>query len=189
MQLELAGEYLVMAAMLAEIKSRVLLPRNQDAEDGADEDPRAELLRRLQEYERFKKAAEDIDYLPRLERDIHVAEVKGPDLKIVRKPPEVDLKDLLTAFKDIMQRATLNEPHYITMEQLSVRERMSLVLEQLNADTFTDFGELFTIEEGRSGVVVTLLAILELIKQSLIDIVQTELYGQIHVKALVAVNK
>jgi len=177
-----------MAAMLAEIKSRMLLPRpkSDDEEEG---DPRAELVRRLQEYERFKKAAEDIDYLPRLQRDIHVAEVKGPDLKIVRNPPEVDLKEVLSAFKDIMKRASLLEHHYITMEPLSVRERMSKVLEQLNADTFTDFGELFTIEEGKSGVVVTLLAILELIKQSLIDIVQTELYGQIHVKALVAVNK
>ena len=107
----------------------------------------------------------------------------------MRKPPEVDLREVLAAFKDIMTRASLIEHHHISMEPLSVRERMSIVLEQLNADTFTEFGELFTIEEGRSGVVVTLLAILELIKQSLIDIVQTELYGQIHVKALVAVNE
>jgi segregation and condensation protein A len=174
--------------MLAEIKSRMLLPRPK-ADEEEEGDPRAELVRRLQEYERFKKAAEDMDYLPRIDRDIHVAEVKGPDLKIVRKPPEVDLKELLTAFKDIMQRATLIEHHQITMEPLSVRERMSLILGQLNAETFTEFGELFTIEEGRGGVVVTLLAILELIKQSLIDIVQTELYGKIHVKALVAINE
>jgi segregation and condensation protein A len=187
MRWELAAEYLLMAAMLAEIKSRMLLPRPKpDEEEG---DPRAELVRRLQEYERFKKAAEDIDYLPRLERDIHVAEVKGPNLRIVRNPPEVDLKEVLSAFKDIMQRATLYEHHQIAMEPLSVRERMSLVLEKLNADTFTDFGELFTVEEGKSGVVVSLLAILELIKQSMIEIVQTELYGRIHVKALVAVNK
>ena len=188
MRWELAAEYLLMAAMLAEIKSRMLLPRPKlDEEDEGD--PRAELVRRLQEYERFKKAAEDIDYMPRLERDIHVAEVKGPDLKIVRNPPEVDLKEVLSAFKDIMKRATLYEHHQIEMEPLSVRERMSSVLEKLNADTFTDFGELFTVEEGKSGVVVSLLAILELIKQSLIEIVQTELYGQIHVKALVAVNR
>lgn len=188
MRWELAAEYLLMAAMLAEIKSRMLLPRpKSDEEDEGD--PRAELVRRLQEYERYKKAAEDIDYLPRLQRDIHVAEVKGPDLKIVRNPPEVDLKEVLSAFKDIMKRAQLHEHHHISMEPLSVRERMSLVLEKLNADTFTDFGELFTIEEGKSGVVVSLLAILELIKQSMIEIVQTELYGQIHVKALVAVNK
>ena len=188
MRWELAAEYLLMAAMLAEIKSRMLLPRPKLDED-EEGDPRAELVRRLQEYERFKKAAEDIDYLPRLERDIHVAEVKGPDLKIVRNPPEVELKEVLLAFKDIMKRATLYEHHYIEMEPLSVRERMSLVLEKLNADTFTDFSELFTIEEGKSGVVVSLLAILELIKQSLIEIVQTELYGRIHVKALVAVNR
>lgn len=107
----------------------------------------------------------------------------------MRNPPEVDLKEVLSAFKDIMQRATLYEHHQIEMEPLSVRERMSSVLEKLNADTFTDFSELFTIEEGKSGVVVSLLAILELIKQSLIEIVQTELYGRIHVKALVAVTK
>lgn len=189
MRWELAAEYLLMAAMLAEIKSRMLLPRPKSDEDEEGGDPRAELVRRLQEYERFKKAAEDIDYLPRLERDIHVAEVKGPDLKIVRTPPEVDLKEVLSAFKDIMQRASLHTHHHISMEPLSVRERMSLVLEKLNAETFTDFGELFTIAEGRGGVVVSLLAILELIKQSLIEIVQTELYGRIHVKALVAVNK
>lgn len=188
MRWELAAEYLLMAAMLAEIKSRMLLPRPK-AEEEDEGDPRAELVRRLQEYERFKKAAEDIDYLPRLDRDIHVAEAKGPDLKIVRNPPEVDLKDVLSAFKDIMKRATLYEHHQIAMEPLSVRERMSVVLEKLNADTFTDFGELFTIEEGKSGVVVSLLAILELIKQSLIEIVQTETFGRIHLKALVAVNK
>lgn len=188
MRWELAAEYLLMAAMLAEIKSRMLLPRPK-SEDEDEGDPRAELVRRLQEYERFKKAAEDIDYLPRVERDIHVAEVKGPDLKIVRSPPQVELKEVLLAFKDIMQRATLYEHHQIEMEPLSVRERMSIVLEKLNADTFTDFSELFTVEEGKSGVVVSLLAILELIKQSLIEIVQTELYGRIHVKALVAVDE
>ncbi|MFK5915770.1 MAG: ScpA family protein [Woeseiaceae bacterium] len=188
MRWELAAEYLLMAAMLAEIKSRMLLPRPKSDDDEEDGDPRAELVRRLQEYERFKKAAEDIDYLPRVNRDVHVAEVKGPDLKVVRNPPEVDLKDVLAAFKDIMQRATLYEHHQIAMEPLSVRERMSLVLGMLNAETFTDFGELFTIEEGKGGVVVSLLAILELIKQSMIEIVQTELYGPIHVKALVAIT-
>lgn len=188
MRLELAAEYLVMAAMLAEIKSRMLLPRPKTEEE-EEGDPRAELVRRLQEYERFKKAAEDIDYLPRLERDIHVAEVKGPDLKIVRAPPSVDLKDILLAFKDVMHRASLYEHHHIQMEPLSVRERMGIVLDKLSAERFTDFGDLFTIEEGRSGVVVTLLAILELIKQSLIELVQTEVFGPIHVKAATAVNR
>lgn len=188
MRWELAAEYLLMAAMLAEIKSRMLLPRPKSEEE-EEGDPRAELVRRLQEYERFKKAAEDIDYLPRIDRDVHVAEVQGPNLKVVRKPPEVDLKDILSAFKDVMQRASLYEHHQIEMEPLSVRERMSIVLDKINADTFTDFADLFTPEEGKSGVVVSLLAILELIKQSLIEIVQTENFGHIHVKALVAVNK
>lgn len=184
---DLAAEYLLMAAMLAEIKSRMLLPRPKiDEEEG---DPRAELVRRLQEYERFKKAAEDIDYLPRLERDIHLAEIKGPNLKVVRKPADVDLQDVLIAFKDIMKRASLYEHHHISTEPLSVRERMSIVLESLNADSFTDFTKLFTIEEGKSGVIVTLLAILELMKQSLIEIIQTDMFGQIHVKAMTAVNK
>ena len=188
MRWELAAEYLLMAAMLAEIKSRMLLPR-PNLEEDEEGDPRAELVRRLQEYERFKKAAEDINCLPRLERDIHVAEVTGPNLKVVRKPAEVDLKDILMAFKDIMQRATLYEHHHIAMEPLSVRERMSSVLGKLNPDTFTSFSELFTIEEGKSGVVVSLLAILELLKQSLIEIVQTEAFGHIHVKAMTKVNK
>lgn len=188
MRWELAAEYLLMAAMLAEIKSRMLLPRPQ-ADEEDEGDPRAELVRRLQEYERFKKAAEDLDSLPRVERDIRIAEIKGPDLKIVRKPAEVDLKDILTAFKDVMARAALHEHHHIELEPLSVRERMSAVLDSINADTFTDFGDLFTVEEGRHGVVVTLLAILELIKQSLIEIIQTENFGQIHVKATSSINQ
>ena len=188
LQLELAGEYLVMAAMLAEIKSRMLLPRMQsDEEDEAD--PRAELVRRLQEYERYKQAAEDIDNLPRVRRDVYPVDVETPDLKVVRLPPRVEMKDVLSAFKDVMQRASMYEHHHIQMEPLSVRERMSNVLGLLKSDSFTGFGELFDIEEGRSGVVVTLLAILELVKQSLIELVQTEPYGAIHVKAVNSINK
>ena len=187
LRLELAAEYLVMAAMLAEIKSRMLLPRpvSEEEEEG---DPRAELVRRLQEYERFKKAAEDIDELPRLGRDVFPTEVKAPDLKVVRKPPEVELKDILAAFNDVMRRVAMYEHHHIQMEPLSVRERMSRVLGAIKPDSFIDFGELFTLEEGRGGVVVTLLAILELLKQSLIEMVQTEAYGPIHVKAKEAMN-
>ncbi|MFP3874324.1 MAG: segregation and condensation protein A [Thiohalophilus sp.] len=187
LRLELAAEYLVMAAMLAEIKSRMLLPRpvSEEEEEG---DPRAELVRRLQEYERFKKAAEDIDELPRVGRDVFPAEVRAPDLKVVRTPPEVDIKDVLAAFTDVMRRASMYEHHHIRMEPLSVRERMSRVLGAVNSDSFTDFNALFTLEEGRSGVVVTLLAILELLKQHLIEMVQTEVYGPIHVKAKQAVN-
>jgi segregation and condensation protein A len=187
MQLELAGEYLVMAAMLAEIKSRMLLPRPVSEEED-ENDPRAELIRRLQEYERYKQAANDIDELPRVGRDVFPAEVKAPDLKVVRKPPEVDMKDILLAFREVMQRASMFEHHHIQMEPLSVRERMSRVLATVKAHSFTDFGELFTVEEGRSGVVVTLLAILELLKQALIEMVQTEPFGPIHVKAAEAIN-
>ena len=172
-----------MAAMLAEIKSRMLLPR--PVEDDADEnDPRAELVRRLQEYERFKQAAEDIDNLPRVGRDVFPAEVQRPDLKIVREPPRVEMKEIMIAFADVLKRASMYEHHHIQMEPLSVRERMSRVLSKVKSDHFTDFSELFTVEEGRSGVVVSLLAILELIKQSLIELVQTEAYGPIHVKAV-----
>lgn len=187
LRLELAAEYLVMAAMLAEIKSRMLLPRpvSEEEEEG---DPRAELVRRLQEYERFKKAAEDIDEMPRVGRDVFPTEVKAPDLKVVRRPPEVDLKDILVAFNEVMRRAAMYEHHHIQMEPLSVRERMSRVLGAVKPDSFIDFGELFTVEEGRRGVVVTLLAILELIKQSLIELVQTEAYGPIHVKSKEAMN-
>ena len=182
LHLELAGEYLVMAAMLAEIKSRMLLPRPTQVEE-EEGDPRAELVRRLQEYERYKQAAEDLDELPRVGREIFPTEVAAPDLKVVRLPPSVDLKDVLDAFKDVMQRAAMYEHHHIQMEPLSVRERMSIVLSSVSTDHFTDFTKLFKVEEGRSGVVVTLLAILELIKQSLIELVQTEAYGPIHVKA------
>jgi segregation and condensation protein A len=182
LNLELAAEYLVMAAMLAEIKSRMLLPR--PVEDDMDEaDPRAELVRRLQEYERFKQAAEDIDLLPREERDTHTIEMQAPDRKVVKLPPRVELKEILFAMKEVMDRAQKYAHHHIQMEPLSVRERMSRVLGAIKADQFTDFGDLFTVEEGRSGVVVTFLAILELLKQHLIEMVQTELFGPIHVKA------
>jgi segregation and condensation protein A len=182
LHLELAGEYLVMAAMLAEIKSRMLLPRPApEAEEEGD--PRAELVRRLQEYERYKQAAEDIDELPRVGRDVFPTDVAPPDLKVVRLPPNVDLKDIISAFKDVIQRAAMYEHHHIQMEPLSVRERMSIVLSSVTTDHFTEFTKLFKVEEGRSGVIVTLLAILELIKQSLIELVQTEAYGPIHVKA------
>lgn len=187
LQLELAGEYLVMAAMLAEIKSRMLLPRPV-SEDEDEEDPRAELVRRLQEYERYKQAAEDIDNMPRVGRDVFLAEVESPDLKVVRLPPRVEMKEVLSAFKDVLQRAAMYEHHHIQMEPLSVRERMSKVMGALNKDNFTDFSKLFDIAEGRSGVVVTLLAILELVKQSLIELIQTEPYGAIHVKAAESVN-
>ncbi len=182
LRLELAAEYLVMAAMLAEIKSRMLLPR--PVEEGDEEDPRAELVRRLQEYERFKKAAGDIDDLPQVGRDIYIAEAEGPDQKVVKMHPDVSLRELLAAFRDVLKRAEMFTHHHIQREPLSVRERMANVLSVLSADTFTDFTRLFRQEEGRRGVVVTFLAVLELIKESLIELIQTEPYGPIHVKAV-----
>jgi segregation and condensation protein A len=183
LQLELAGEYLVMSAMLAEIKSRMLLPRPAlDEED--EEDPRAELIRRLQEYERYKQAAEDIDGLPRLGRDVFQAEAGVPDLKVSRPPPDVDMQDLIAAFQEVMKRASMYSHHHVQMEALSVRERMSIILSKVNSSHFTSFSELFTAEEGRMGVVVTFLAILELVKESLLDLTQAEPYMPIHVKAV-----
>jgi len=182
MRLELAGEYLVMSAMLAEIKSRMLLPRPV-SEDEDENDPRAELVRRLQEYERFKQAAEDINEMPRLGRDVFQTEAACPDQKVVKLPPEIHLPDLINAFQEVMQRAALYVHHHVQMESLSVRERMSSVLSRVHATEFTRFSDLFTIEEGRMGVVVTFLAILELSKESLLEISQTEPFAPVYVKA------
>jgi segregation and condensation protein A len=181
-QLELAAEYLVMAAMLAEIKSRMLLPRQQSEEED-EEDPRAELIKRLQEYERFKQAAEDIDELPRMGRDIHRASAEAPDRDQQRPHPEVDIKELVTALADVLKRSEMFESHQVEMEKLSTRERMSQVMENLRDNQFVPFVALFTLEEGRLGVVVTFLAVMELIKESLVEIVQSESFGPIHVKA------
>ena len=180
--LELAAEYLVMAAMLAEIKSRILLPRQVDQED-EEGDPRAELIRRLQEYERFKAAAEDIDEIPRLGRDIHQATAEAPDRTQERQFPEVDMREVMSALADVLRRAEMFESHHIQREKLSTRERMSHVLEVLRDKQFVPFISLFKESEGRLGVVVTFLAIMELIKESLVEIVQNESFGAIHVKA------
>jgi len=181
-QLELAAEYLVMAAMLAEIKSRMLLPR-QSVDDDDEEDPRAELIRRLQEYERFKTAAEDIDEIPRMGRDIHQASAEAPDRKQAKPHPDVDMRELLTALGEVLRRAEMFESHQVQLEKLSTRERMSLVLDRLQGQQFVPFVSLFKDTEGRLGVVVTFLAIMELIKESLVEIVQSESFGPIHVKA------
>ena len=182
MQFELAAEYLVMAAMLAEIKSRMLLPRTTvDEED--EEDPRAALIRRLQEYERFKRAAEEIDELPRVGRDIYQASAAPPDLEKARPHPDVEMKELLLAFAEVLKRAEMFESHQVQREKLSTRERMSQVLGQLQGKHFVPFVSLFSMEEGRLGVVVTFLAVMELVKESLVEIVQTEAFGPIHVKA------
>lgn len=182
MRLELAAEYLVMAAMLAEIKSRMMLPR-QAEDSGEEEDPRAELIRRLQEYERYKKAADDIDGLPRVGRDtfeVYAELDYEPSEKLVAT---VAWHELLFALRDVFKRADMFSHHHVRLEPLSVRERMSRVLSRINTETFTEFTALFTLEEGRMGVVVTLLAILELVKESLLELIQTEPFGPIYVKA------
>ncbi|MBQ0712526.1 MAG: segregation/condensation protein A [Porticoccus sp.] len=181
MQFELAAEYLLMAAMLAEIKSRMLLPRQAVEED--EEDPRAELIRRLQEYERFKTAAEDIDSLPRLGRDVFVAIAKEPDRNKERPHPDVGMQEVLLALSEVLLRAEMFENHQVQLERLSTRERMSQVLDTLSGKQFVPFVSLFRLSEGKIGVVVTFLAIMELIKESLVEIVQNEAYGAIHVKA------
>jgi segregation and condensation protein A len=182
MKFELAAEYLLMAAMLAEIKSRMLLPRSTEVEED-EEDHRAQLIRRLQEYERFKKAAEDIEELPRMERDTWVGSAQPPDINRTRPDPDVDMRELLVALSEVLRRADMYESHHIQREALSTRERMSDVLEQLVGQQFVPFVALFRAKEGRLGVVVTFLAVMELIKESLIEIVQTEPFGPIHVKA------
>lgn len=189
MKFELAAEYLVMAAMLAEIKSRMLLPRSSNHEDNEDEDPRATLIRRLQEYERFKQAAEDLDELPRCHRDFHLARAQAPDRNLTRPDPEVSLKEILLALSEILHRADMFESHHVEKERLSTRERMGQVLDQLRGRAFIPFVSLFKITEGRLGVVVTFLAVLELIKESLVEIVQTEEFGPIHVKARLSVEQ
>jgi segregation and condensation protein A len=181
LKLELAADYLVMAAMLAEIKSRMLLPRPESETD--EDDPRAELVRRLQEYERFRLAAEDLDALPRMERDLHQASAEPPLIEQEKPLPNLTLQELLLAFRDVLRRAEMFSHHHIQREPLSVRERMSIVLSSLKPGAFIPFTGLFKVEEGRMGVVVTFLAILELIKESLLDVVQSEPFAPIHIKA------
>jgi segregation and condensation protein A len=183
MQFELAGEYLVMAATLAEIKSRMLLPRPDTDEDGEDDDPRAELVRRLQEYERFKTAAIDLDSLERLERDVTQGGADVPEKVVVTTLPDITLKELLIAFKEAIDRSDMFAHHHIQREPLSVRERMSAVLGSLSGERYLEFSQLFEPQEGRMGVTVTFLAILELLKEALISVVQSEAYGPIHVRA------
>jgi len=187
MQLELAGEYLLMAAMLAEIKSRMLLPRPESHEEEED-DPRAELVRRLQEYERYKKAADDISDLPRLERDVFVATAEAPERKVVTKLPDVTLKELLLSFHDVLKRAEMFSNLHMQREPLSVRQRMSEILSRIKASKFTGFGDLFDPEEGRMGVAVTFIAILELLRESVIEVVQSDAYAPLHIRAASAVH-
>lgn len=181
LQFELAAEYLVMAAILAEIKSRLLLPRPR-TEEGEEDDPRAELVRRLQEYERFKQAAEDMDELPREERDFVVLEALVEDREVIRVPPEIDLQEMLRALRDVLSRAELFTHHHIQSETLSVRERMTRIIDRLREESYIEFPNLFTIQEGRMGVVVTFLALMELLREKLVDLLQHKPFGQIYIK-------
>lgn len=183
MRFELAADYLVMAAMLAEIKSRMLLPRAA-TEEGEEDDPRAELVRRLQEYERFKKAAEDIDSLPRQDRDTVPVQAFVPDRASVRLPPPVELKEMLLALHDVFKRAELFTQHAIKRDALSVRQRMGELLERMKDGSFYRFESLFTAEEGKLGVVVTFLGLLTLAKEQLVEIVQDAPFAPIYVKSL-----
>ena len=181
-QLELAADYLVMAAMLAEVKTRMLLPRHS-SEDDEDEDPRLDLIQRLQEYERFKQAAEDIDELPRMGRDTHQASAEVTYRDTQKCYPEVSISELVVAFSGVLKRAEMFTNHQVSSEALSVRERMSHILDKLVRNSFVRFESLFTVNEGRAGVVVTFLALMELVKESFIDVVQTDPFDSIHLVA------
>ena len=180
--IELAAEYLVMAAMLAEIKSRMLLPRPA-GEDGEEADPRAELIRRLQEYERYRTAAESLDRLPRVGREVHLVVIENDQPPVTRVEPNVSLFDLLDAFKEVLVRAELYRHHLVRLEPLSVRERMTRILARINSEAFVSFEEMFDLHEGRRGLVVTFMALLELLKESLVVVVQQEPFAPIHLKA------
>lgn len=188
MQFELAGEYLLMAATLAEIKSRMLLPRSTQ-EDTDEDDPRAELVRRLQEYERFKQAADDLNALERLERDVLPAGAEATERKIVTTLPDVTLKEVLIAFKEAIERAEMFAHLHVQREPLSVRERMSAILVALKGEKYANFSDLFDSAEGRMGVTVTFLAMLELLREALIEVVQNEPYGPLHVRTAQAKPK
>jgi segregation and condensation protein A len=183
MQLELAGEYLVMAATLAEIKSRMLLPRAVDPNANDESDPRADLVRRLQEYERFKSAAESIDRIPRMDRDTWTGSAELAERKSARSMPQIAMQEMLLAFREVVQRSEMFVHHQVKRERLSVRVRMSDILANLEKSSFVEFVQLFRPEEGRMGVTVTFVAILELVREGLIDIVQTEAYAPLHVRS------
>ena len=180
-RLELAAEYLVMAAMLAEIKSRMLLPRQEQLSEDED-DPRAELIRRLLEYERFRQAAEQLDGLPRVGREIALASAAAPELEVHAAHPPVSMEELLLSLAEVLRRADMFESHQVSRETLSTRERMAEVLDRLQEGQFVPFISLYRLEEGKLGVVVTFMAVLELIKEQLIDLVQSEPFAPIHLK-------
>ena len=167
---------------LAEIKSRILLPRQQ-VEETEEDDPRMQLIRRLQEYERFKQAAEDIDAIPRLDREIMLASATPPEIERVTPDPEVKLEEILQCLSRVLTRAEMFEHHHIQFETLSTREKMSEILGRLSEHKFTPLAALLVKAEGRLGVVVTFLAVMELLKDYSIEIVQSDPFGPIHIKS------
>jgi len=187
-QFELAAEYLLMAALLAEIKSRMLLPRQAGAEEDEEEDPRAVLVRRLQEYERIKNAAEELDELPRRERDIFLATIDASNINVHKPKPEVQLQDIVLALQGVLRRVDQLSHHTITKEALSVRERMTAIMAKLEGSDSFLFARFFTHQEGRAGVVIAFLAILELSKAELIEILQAEPFGELRIRARVGVG-
>ena len=185
MKFELAAEYLLMAAMLAEIKSRMLLPKPK-TEDGEEIDPRAELIRRLQMYEQYKKAAEEFDGLPKFDQDYFSTRVEAQIGAQSESGPEVTLEDLVLALKGVLERSDHFSSHHIQRETLSTRERMAAILSELSDVVYRPFEDFFRLEEGRQGVVVTFLAIMELVKEQLLELIQVDTFGAIHVKARAA---
>lgn len=181
LKIELAGEYLLMATMLAEIKSRMLLPKPQ-GEDEEGEDPRADLVRRLQEFERFKQAAENLDEMPRVGRDLYLARSRPEKVAVVEQLPQPGVKDLVLAFREAMLRAEMFSAHQVEREPLSVRERMSQILELLQNESRASFIALFPKDEGRMGVVVTFIAILELVKGAVLQVQQSGPYEEVTVR-------
>ena len=181
-QFELAAEYLVMAAMLAEIKSRILLPRHED-EETEEDDPRMQLIRRLQEYERYKEAAQNINELSRIDRNYYLAGAALPVMERIKPDPDVDLQDLLMCLSRVLRRADMFEHHHIQLETLSTREKMSEILIRISEREFVPLVSLLVREEGRLGIVVTFLAVMELMKDSLIELVQADPFGPIHLKS------
>ena len=182
--LDLAAEYLVMAALLAEIKSRLLLPQRESVDD--EEDPRAELVRRLQEYERFKQAAEDVDDLPRSERDFLPLTIAPIISKKDIPLPDIELDEVLRVFNEVLSRLDLKVHHQIKRETISVRARMTQVLDRMKGDEFVPFEQLLIEGQGRLGIVVTFLAVLELLKSRVIDLIQVDSYAPIYVKPVTA---
>ncbi|WP_342147052.1 ScpA family protein [Rickettsiella endosymbiont of Aleochara curtula] len=188
LEIELAAEYLVMAAILTEIKSRLLLPKPFEAQTNDEADPRAELIRRLQEYERTKQAAQTLEQLPRLGRDVFLAMAEAvlPSVSAEnpRQLPPLALEELVEAFQAVLSRAALRTHHAIAEEPLSIKDRMAQILHKITTQSQLKFTELFKLDEGRMGVVVTFMALLELWRQSLVKLSQADPFGEIEVRGI-----